>query len=71
MAAATSIVSGIKLAGIVTWFSAADAGSSCGRINMSGVQFYPALSRRRFSSIGAVSPILGATQSTFPSSSRV
>ncbi|KFK26024.1 hypothetical protein AALP_AA8G193700 [Arabis alpina] len=63
--AATSIVSGIKLSGI-----ASDDGSSSGRRNLSGVKLYPALSRRRVSSIGAVYPIHGNSQSPFPSSRR-
>ncbi|ESQ41794.1 hypothetical protein EUTSA_v10013530mg [Eutrema salsugineum] len=70
MAATTSIVSGIKLSGIVTSFNASDDGSSCGRTEFTGVKKIPAFSRRRFSPIGAVSPIRGDAQSPFPSSSR-
>ncbi|XP_010421683.1 PREDICTED: anthranilate phosphoribosyltransferase, chloroplastic-like isoform X2 [Camelina sativa] len=57
VAATSSIVSGIKLSEIFN--SVDDASSSCGRTNLTGVRIYSALSRRRFSSIGAVSPIRG------------
>uniref|UniRef100_M4E4E8 Glycosyl transferase family 3 domain-containing protein n=1 Tax=Brassica campestris TaxID=3711 RepID=M4E4E8_BRACM len=56
MAVPTSTVSGIKLSGIVTSFNIPADGSSPGRIS---VKVYPALTRRRFSSIGAVSSIRG------------
>ncbi|CAN7121544.1 unnamed protein product [Brassica rapa subsp. narinosa] len=65
MAVPTSTVSGIKLSGIVTSFNTPANSSSPGRIS---VKVYPALPRRRFSTIGAVSSSRG---SSFPSSSRV
>jgi len=66
VATTSSIVSGIKLSGILTSFNAVDdASSSCGRSNLTGVRIFPTLSRRRFSSIGAVSPIRGDAQSSF------
>ncbi|KAL9279832.1 Anthranilate phosphoribosyltransferase [Arabidopsis thaliana] len=69
VATTSSIVSGIKLSGILTSFNAVDdASSSCGRSN---VRIFPTLSRRRFSSIGAVSPIRGHAQSSFSRSSFV
>ncbi|KAG7536681.1 Retrotransposon gag domain [Arabidopsis suecica] len=43
--------------------------SSCGRINLTGVRIFPTLSRRRSSSIGALSPIRGDAQSSFSRSS--
>ncbi|AED92493.1 anthranilate phosphoribosyltransferase, chloroplast precursor [Arabidopsis thaliana] len=70
VATTSSIVSGIKLSGILTSFNAVDdASSSCGRSNLTGVRIFPTLSRRRFSSIGAVSPIRGDAQSSFSRSS--
>lgn len=66
VAATSSIVSGIKLSGILTSFNAVDdASSSCGKNNLSGVRIYSALSRRRFLSIEAVSSIRGDAQSCF------
>ncbi|KAG2300248.1 hypothetical protein Bca4012_011838 [Brassica carinata] len=65
MASATSIVSGmINPSRILTSSNSPD---DCGRLNLTGVKIYPALTRRRFSSMGAVfSP-----HSSFPSSSRI
>ncbi|EFH60075.1 predicted protein, partial [Arabidopsis lyrata subsp. lyrata] len=42
-----------------------DGSSSFGKTNLTGVRIYPTLSRRRFSSIGVVSPIRGDAQSSF------
>ncbi|KAF3562884.1 hypothetical protein DY000_02018686 [Brassica cretica] len=68
MASATSIVSGINPSRILTSFNSAD---DCRRINLTGVKTYPALTRRGYSSIGAVSSIRGNAKSSFPSSSRI
>ncbi|EFH56986.1 hypothetical protein ARALYDRAFT_901281 [Arabidopsis lyrata subsp. lyrata] len=58
--------------GILTLVNAADDGSSSFRkTNLTGVRIYPTLSRRRFSSIGVVSPIRGDAQSSFSRSSFV
>ncbi|KAG5376659.1 hypothetical protein IGI04_041255 [Brassica rapa subsp. trilocularis] len=68
MASATSIVSGINPSRILTSFNSAD---DCGRINLTAVKIYPALTRRGYSSIGAVSSIGGNAKYSFPSSSRI
>ncbi|KAF3500932.1 hypothetical protein F2Q69_00044617 [Brassica cretica] len=68
MASATSIVSGINPSRILTSFNSAD---DCRRINLTGVKTYPALTRRGYSSVGAVSSIRGNAKSSFPSSSRI
>ncbi|CAN8243977.1 unnamed protein product [Cochlearia groenlandica] len=68
-ATTTATVSGIKLSGIVSSFNATDDDvSSCLRTNLSRVSLYPSLNRRRFSSIGSVSPIRSSF--TYPQNLR-